>query len=169
MVTASAASIPGDPMNYALLDSNGLCTNYIVWDGTSVWQPPEGHVLASSSLRIGSRYEQDPETLDWVMVEAPPPPDPVPQWVQFGELLAADSAVNAMVGTAAAAAPVLHLMLGVGLGQATQGDSKTFLAAWSIALASGLASPTLAAHVVDLGAGCNLPADFLDQINPPAT
>lgn len=153
-------------MNYALLDPNGLCINYIVWDGVSEWQPPEGHVLVSPSLQLGSRYEQDPESLEWVMVEPPPPPDPVPQWVQFGELLAADTAVNTMVATAAAAAPVLHLMLGVGLGQAAQGDPKTFLAAWSTALASGLATPTLAAHVVDMGTSCDLPDEFLAQLNP---
>lgn len=153
-------------MKYALLDPAGLCVNYTVWDGVSDWQPPEGHVLVPAALEIGSRYEQDANTQEWLLVEAPPPPPPVPQWVQFGELLAADAAVNTMVATAAAATPVLHLMLGVGLGQAAQGDPKTFLAAWSTALASGLASPTLAAHVVDLGTSCDLPAEFLAQLNP---
>jgi hypothetical protein len=153
-------------MNYAVLDPAGICVNYTVWDGVSEWQPPESHILVDAPLQIGSRHEQDPETLEWVMVEAPPPPPPVPQWVQFGELLAADDAVNTMVATAASAAPVLHLMLGVGLGQAAQGDPKTFLAAWSTALASGLATPTLAAHVVDLGTSCDLPAEFLAQLNP---
>jgi hypothetical protein len=153
-------------MKYALLDATGLCVNYTVWDGVSDWQPPEGHVLVDAPLQIGSRYEQDPQTQKWLLVEAPPPPTPQPQWVQFGELLAADSAVNAMVAAAASAAPVLHLMLGVGLGQAAQGDPKTFLAAWSTALASGLATPTLAAHVVDLGTSCDLTAEFLAQLNP---
>jgi len=153
-------------MKYAILDSAGLCVNYAVWDGISDWQPPDGHELVSADLQIGSRYEQDPGTQEWVIVESPPAPQGLPQWVHFGELLAADAAVNAMVATAASAAPVLHLMLGVGLGQAAQGDPKTFLAAWSTALASGLATPTLAAHVVDLGTSCDLPENFLAQLNP---
>ncbi len=153
-------------MQYAILDPAGLCVNYAIWDGISDWQPPENHTLVAADLQIGSRYEQDPGTQEWTRVESPPAPQGLPQWVHFGELLAADSAVNAMVATAASAAPVLHLMLGVGLGQAAQGDPKTFLAAWSTALASGLAAPSLAAHVVDLGTSCDLPADFLAQLNP---
>ena len=91
---------------------------------------------------------------------------PGPQWIQFGALLASDPGVNAMVATAASAAPVLHLMLGVGLGQAAQGDSRTFAVAWSNAITAGLASPELTAHVASLGAGCDLPAEFLAQLNP---
>jgi len=113
----------------------------------------------------GDTYDPETDLFVAPYVEPPPPPPPVAQWVLFGSLLAADTSVNAMVATAAAAAPVLHLMLGVGLGQAAQGDPKTFLAAWSTALASGLATPTLAAHVVDLGTSCDLPEYFLAQLN----
>jgi len=28
---------------YALLDQNGVCTQHIVWDGVTEWQPPEGY------------------------------------------------------------------------------------------------------------------------------
>ena len=153
-------------MRYALLDQTGFCVNHVNWDGISVWQPPDGHALADAALQIGSRYEQDPQTQEWALIEGPPPSPPVPGWVQFGALLAADPGVNAMVATAATSAPVLHLMLGVGLGQAAQGDAQTFSVAWSTAIASGLVSPALAAHVADLGATCSLPAEFLAQINP---
>jgi hypothetical protein len=29
-------------MNYAILDSNGVCINHILWDGKTKWKPPEG-------------------------------------------------------------------------------------------------------------------------------
>ena len=68
------------------------------------------------------------------------------------------------VATAATAAPVLHLMLSVGLGQAAQGDPQTFSVAWANARAVGLVSPELAAHVATVGAGFDLPAEFLVQL-----
>ena len=142
----------------------------IQWDGSSGWieyagtpKPPNEPLESDAMLQpyVGALAAY----LASLQVD-PGPPEPVPQWGHFGELLAADAAVNAMVATAASAAPVLHLMLGVGLGQAAQGDPKTFLAAWSTALASGLAAPSLAAHVVDLGTSCDLPENFLAQLNP---
>jgi len=89
------------------------------------------------------------------------------RWVEFGTALVADPGVNQMIGTAAATAPVLHLMLGVGLGQAAQGDPKTFLAAWTAAMGAGLASPDLAAHVAALATTYDLPAEFVAALNPP--
>lgn len=151
-------------MLFSLLDSNGWCVNRTVWDGLSDWQPPVGTTPIEADLRLGCRYEQNPETSEWVLVEEPPAPPPVPQWVAFGAALAADPDVNAMVATAATAAPVLHLMLGVGLGQAAQGDAQTFSAAWANARSAGLVSAELAAHVADLGAGFDLPAAFLAQL-----
>lgn len=29
-------------MIYAILNTDGICINRIIWDGKSVWQPPEG-------------------------------------------------------------------------------------------------------------------------------
>ena len=29
-------------MDYAILDSNGICINHICWDGKSNWKPPAG-------------------------------------------------------------------------------------------------------------------------------
>jgi hypothetical protein len=102
----------------------------------------------------------------WELVELPPPPPvvPAPRWVQFAEQLAADAAVNGLVATCAATAPVLHLMLGVGLGQAAQGGPATFLAAWGQAVATGLVAPELAAQVAALAGGFDLPAEFVEGL-----
>lgn len=148
-------------MPYSLLDSTGRCVNVVSWDGESDWQPPEGLTLVAEALQIGSRYD----LIDDVWTLAEPPTLPVvPRWVQFGAALAADPSVNAMVGAAITTAPVLHLMLGVGLGQAAQGDPQTFATAWSNARAAGLVSPELAAHVADLAAQFNLPAEFIAEL-----
>lgn len=103
----------------------------------------------------------------WELVELPPPPPvvPAPRWVQFAEQLATDAAVNGLVATCAATAPVLHLMLGVGLGQAAQGDPATFLAAWGQAVATGLVAPELAAQVAALAGGFDLPAEFVEGLS----
>lgn len=112
----------------------------------------------------GDTYDPETDLFVAPYVEPPPPLPPEPQWVLFGSLLAADPDVNTMVATAASAAPVLHLMLGVGLGQAAQGDAQTFSAAWSRAVQAGLVTPTLAAHVVEMGGACDLPVEFLEQL-----
>lgn len=154
-------------MNYYLLDQDGLCINAVNWDGGDGWSPPEGVTLVSQALSVGRRYGYDAEQEQWVDLDPPPFPQPQPQWVQFGAALAADVDVNAMVSAAASTAPVLHLMLGVGLGQAAQGDPQTFSVAWSNARTAGLVTPDLAAHVAAVGASHNLPAEFLDSINAP--
>jgi hypothetical protein len=56
-------------------------------------------------------------------------------------------------------------MLGVGLGQAAQGDTQTFLVAWASARDLGLISPGLVTHVTEIGSSCNLPPEFLLQLN----
>ena len=93
----------------------------------------------------------------WVV----PEPEPEPQWVAFGAALAADAAVNALVAAARDNAPVLHLMLGVGLGQAAQGDPQTFGAAWTAARGAGLVSAELIEHMQQVAARFSLPAEFI--------
>ena len=118
--------------------------------------------------QIGGSY--DPELNVFNPAPAPEPgpplPDP-PQWVQFGAALAADTQVNSMVAVAATTAPVLHLMLGVGLGQAAQGDPQTFSTAWSTALGIGLVTPELATHVSGIGTTFNLPDSFIQELGAP--
>ena len=103
----------------------------------------------------------------WALVPlpVPPPPLPVAQWVQFAGSLAADPAVNQLGATAATAAPVLHLMLGVGLGQAADGNPVTFLAAWAQARASGLVPAPIAEQVAVMAAAFDLPADFVEALS----
>jgi hypothetical protein len=119
-----------------------------------VLQPTQDVDLDARVLRKG-----------WELVELPPVVvPPTPRWVQFAQTLAVDPAVNGLVATAATAAPVLHLMLGVGLGQAAQGDPTTFLAAWSDAVTAGLVSPELAAQMQLLASGFDLPAEFVEGL-----
>jgi hypothetical protein len=70
-------------MKYSLLDDTGLCVNCTVWDGTNDWQPPEGQTLVPGDLQIGSRYEQDPNTDEWVLVESPTLTPPTPESLQL--------------------------------------------------------------------------------------
>jgi hypothetical protein len=113
------------------------------------------------------REETDSEVIaqlynaGWELWEPPPP-----QWVGFGAALGADQQVNQFVGSLIQAAPVLHLMVGVGLGQAAQGDPRTFLTAWTMGLQTGLVTPEMAAHVVEVAQPFNLPADFLAELVP---
>jgi hypothetical protein len=142
----------------AQLDNNGICTAV-----TETIEPLTGDRIVPLGGYDVSLLGKQWTGVEWL--DAPPLP-PGPQWVQFGALLAADPSVNAMVASAAAGAPVLHLMLGVGLGQAAQGDVQTFSQAWSTAIAAGIVSPVLASHVVGLGESCDLPTEFLQQLNP---
>ncbi len=91
---------------------------------------------------------------------------PQPQWVQFAGALAMHPAVNTLVATAAQVAPVLHLQLGVGLGQAAKGDPTTFLAAWQGGLAGGLITPELVADLAELAPEFDLPAAFVAGLAP---
>jgi hypothetical protein len=88
------------------------------------------------------------------------------RWIEFGAAIVADPGVNQMIAAAAQNAPVLHLMLGVGLGQAAQGDARTFSTAWTAATGVGLVSPELAAHVAALATTYDLPAEFVGALNP---
>jgi hypothetical protein len=88
----------------------------------------------------------------------------VPQWVQFGVGLGVSPTVNAFVASLAQAAPVLHLMIGVGLGQAAQGDPNTFLTGWAQCRTAGLVPPELLADVVALANDYGLPAEFVAQL-----
>jgi hypothetical protein len=128
---------------------------------------PTGYDTAEYELRPTQDVDLDARVLrrGWSLVELPPVVvPPTPRWVQFAQALAIDSAVNGLVVTCATSAPVLHLMLGVGLGQAAQGDPATFLAAWGQAVTAGLASAELAAQMQSLAAGFDLPAEFVEGL-----
>lgn len=64
-------------MNYAIVDSNNLVINIVVWDGLASWAPPEGctAIPIANSCGIGWSY------IDGEFVEPTPPsePDPAPE------------------------------------------------------------------------------------------
>ncbi len=113
-------------------------------------------------------YDSATEQLDWadgiytVVPLLPTPPQP--RWVDFGTALGTDALVNQFIASLAQAAPVLHLMVGVGMGQAAQGDSQTFLAAWAMGTTQGLITPDLAAHVAELAEQHDLPDEFVEAL-----
>jgi hypothetical protein len=99
-------------------------------------------------------------------LEAVEDPNP-PQWIAFGAALGGDQQVNEFYGGLIQQAPVLYMMVGGGLLQAAQGDPRTFLTAWALGLQSGLVTPALAAHVAELAAPFDLPADFVAALTAP--
>jgi hypothetical protein len=88
------------------------------------------------------------------------------RWLEFGAALAQDLTVNTFVGSLVQIAPVLHLMVGVGLGQAAQGDMRTFLDAWALGINANLISAELQQHLVTLASGYELPQRFMDGLQP---
>lgn len=45
---------------YAIIDSNSIVDNVIVWDEASPWQPPEGHSMVKCEgllCDLGWKYE----------------------------------------------------------------------------------------------------------------
>lgn len=60
---------------YALVDSNGLIQNVIIWDGVSEWSPPDGLTEVEDTAQvatIGGTY------LNGVFTAPPPPPPLLP-------------------------------------------------------------------------------------------
>jgi hypothetical protein len=86
------------------------------------------------------------------------------KWVEFGAALATDQPINEWFGGLFPLAPVLHGMISVGLGQAAQGDSRTFLAAWSSALEGGLISSDLVQHLIGVATAYDLPQSFISGL-----
>ena len=170
-------------MNYAILTGNTITAHGSaseLWPGTSFSSngPNASFLSEAGAVLIRSDATYDPETellqstepylLDGevynTIAAAIPPPPVIPQWVAFGAAIAGDAAVNTLVATAAQAAPVLHLMLGVGLGQAAQGDPQTFLAAWTAASNANLLTEELVDSLVSMGETYDLPEAFLTAI-----
>ena len=115
-------------------------------------------------------YNTATEQLNWAdgayTITALPPPPPQPRWLEFVGAMAESPEQNAFVVALSTAAPILERMMSVGLGQAAQGDTTTFLAAWSKGMAIGAINPETAAGVAQLAAGFDLPAEFLAALLP---
>lgn len=106
-------------------------------------------------------------------VEPIAPVGPQPEWVAFGVAVMTDSGIKTLLNQAIAMGESpLALGLASGLSDAAKGDSKVFLGhdgipgTWEMALGSGLVSPALAAHVQSLAVLYNLPAEFVERLNP---
>jgi len=72
-------------MKYIIVDTDGLITNAIEWDGEAEWSPPEGQTaIESQAGGPGDSY------IDGAVVLAPvPEPEPEPEPVPtFEELVA---------------------------------------------------------------------------------
>ena len=59
---------------YAIINSNGLVDNIILWDEATQWSPPEGMTMVKVEdilCSIGWKYENE------VFTDPNPPPEPV--------------------------------------------------------------------------------------------
>jgi hypothetical protein len=128
------------------------------------------HDPATHFLRRVPPYLLDGEVFNMEAVERPPvePAPPEPRWQEFRAALRGIPELQTLVATLATVDPIGHLAIGVGLGQAAQGDTSTFTGVWSELLAAGLVPPDLAAHVAALATTYDLPAEFVGVLNPQA-
>jgi len=84
-----------------------------------------------------------------------------PRWQAFGGAVWSMAEVNALLSTALQAAPALAMALPVGLGQAAQGDQRTFVSAWQTARAAGLVADELVQALQTLAVAHDLPSEFV--------
>ena len=82
-----------------------------------------------------------------------------PRWIEFWDALPAD--VDDLLEAARAVKVRLELGLAVGFGQAVQGDSRSFLAAWQSARSLGLVPTELVTGIQALAVAYDLPAEFM--------
>jgi hypothetical protein len=85
-------------------------------------------------------------------------------WIEFGTALAFNEAFNDFIREAAQTAPILERMITVGLGQAAQGDFRTFLRAWSLGVSAEIIPPDLQQHLIGLASQYQLPPRFIDGL-----
>ena len=84
-----------------------------------------------------------------------------PRWQAFGGAVWSMAEVNQLLATALQAAPALAMALPVGLGQAAQGDQRTFVSAWQTARSAGLVDDGLVTALQDLAVTYDLPPEFV--------
>ena len=115
-------------------------------------------------------YDAATEQLLWVdgayVIEALPPPIPTPRWVDFSAIVMSLPAINVMLGAVLQAAPGLYGGLVVGLQNASEGDSRVFLNAWTAAYALGLLSAELIGSIQEIATEYDLPESFIDALAP---
>ena len=112
-------------------------------------------------------------TRSWQIVPVPTPV-PTPDWVAFYGALnehpvtgpAVEEALRQLVPPSPSADMRALGGLYVGLGQASAGDSRVFLATWQRAADSGLLSAELITGAQELATACHLPAEFIAALQP---
>jgi hypothetical protein len=90
-----------------------------------------------------------------------------PRWLEFGQAVQADPAINALLATALDQAPALAMALSVGLGKAADGDSRVFLSAWQTARGAGLVTAELVAATQAAAEAHDLPPEFIAGLAGP--
>jgi hypothetical protein len=89
-----------------------------------------------------------------------------PQWQAFRATLRAMPEIQEVLRQLNELDRVAFLGLGVGLGQAAQGELATFNGVWSELLAVGAVPAALAESVATLAIAHHLPTDFVQALNP---
>jgi len=57
-----------NPIQYAILNADGICINRCLWDGKTDWQPPEGCTAIPDPDNLHPIYaESQPETQELVL------------------------------------------------------------------------------------------------------
>ena len=94
---------------------------------------------------------------------------PAPDWTTFKGGLLISEAVSQIMATARAAGcePAVS-NLPVALEKATNGQPAEFAACWGLVVAAGEADPAALAALAAQAEACNLPADFVTVLQPPA-
>ena len=101
------------------------------------------------------------EVYNVIAVDIPPSP----KWQEFRASLRGIPELQALVKNMSTIDPIAHLALGVGLGQAAQGDTQTFVNTWSELLASGLIPSELSLAVQNLAQSFDLPLEFVSHLH----
>ena len=54
-----------NPIQYAILNADGICINRCLWDGETEWQPPEGCTAVPDPDNLHPIHQEpQPETLN---------------------------------------------------------------------------------------------------------
>ena len=133
-----------------------LMATYLTYSGKSPRTEADEAVIANL-VRKGWTISDPP-----IVEEIPPPV--VPRWVDFSAIVMSLPDINVMLGAVLQAAPGLYGGLVVGLQNASEGDSRVFLNAWTTSYAMGLLSAELITTVQEIAAEYDLPQEFIDAL-----
>jgi hypothetical protein len=138
--------LPGQPVRF---DDNSEIVANLERKGWAIVSDPPG----ADSVWDGNEWQS-----------APPPP-PEPQWLQFGAALALTPVAEKWFAELPKINSILGQMIGGGLLQAADGNTRTFVAGWEQCRAIGIITPELTAAVVGLATQHHLPEDFVRALD----